>query len=162
MPEPPVINASPIIHLSRAGHATLLNQLWPRIIVPSPVADEVRAKGQDDDVAAQALDQLSCFEVEPPVPIPPLVASWDLGRGEAAVLAWAVSHPGTLVIIDDLQGRRCALSLGLPLIGTLALVLIAKRKGFVPAARPVVEALIAHGMYLSTQVVHDVLALAEE
>lgn len=161
MPEPPVINASPIIHLSRAGHADLLNQLWPRIIVPSPVADEVRAKSQDD-VAAQALDHLSCFEVGPAVPIPPLVASWDLGRGEAAVLAWAVSHPGALVIIDDLQGRRCALSLGLPLIGTLAVVLIAKRKSLVPAARPVVEALIAHGMYLSTQVVRDVLALAEE
>ena len=161
MPEPPVINASPIIHLSRAGHVELLNQLWSRIIVPSTVADEVRAKSRDD-VAAQALDHLSCFEIGPAVPIPPLIASWDLGRGESAVLAWAVSHAGSLAIIDDRQGRRCALSLGLPLIGTLAVVLIAKGKGLVPAARPVVEELIAHGMYLSTQVVQEVLALAEE
>jgi predicted nucleic acid-binding protein len=41
----------------------------------------------------------------------------------------AVEHPGSLVILDDRQGRGIAIHLGLNVIGTLGILLIAKRKG---------------------------------
>jgi predicted nucleic acid-binding protein len=66
------------------------------------------------------------------------------------------------VIIDDLAGRRCALSNNVPVRGTLGLVLLAKQKGFIPAARPLMEDLIRGGLYLSRHVLDSALARVGE
>ena len=156
-----MVNASPLIHMTRAGHAELLRIVGDRITVPQPVADEIRATGQDD-VTARSVDLLLWLEVVPAPEVPPAVAAWDLGPGESSVIAWALAHPGSLATIDDLQGRRCALSLHVPLIGTLGLVLLAKRKGAISRARAVAEELVSHGMYLSPNVLDAALALVGE
>ena len=78
------------------------------------------------------------------------------------MIAWAQSQANSIVVLDDLLGRRCAQALRLPLIGTLGLVLMAKRRGAIPSARLVVEKLVAHGMYLSERVVGEALALVGE
>jgi predicted nucleic acid-binding protein len=85
-----------------------------------------------------------------------------LGDGESSVLAWAYQYPGTEVIVDDLAARRCAAALGLPVRGTLGLVLIAKQRGAITAARPVLERLRQSGMYLSDSVLNQALALVGE
>ncbi|HVG22421.1 MAG TPA: DUF3368 domain-containing protein, partial [Blastocatellia bacterium] len=65
-------------------------------------------------------------------------------------------------IIDDLAGRRCAGVFGIPVRGTLGLILMAKRRGNIPAARPVLESLRQSGMYLSDRVLDEALALIGE
>jgi predicted nucleic acid-binding protein len=42
MAEPPVVNASPLLILARAGRLDLLQLLGDRILVPEAVATEVR------------------------------------------------------------------------------------------------------------------------
>ncbi|HID56261.1 TPA: DUF3368 domain-containing protein [Candidatus Poribacteria bacterium] len=64
--------------------------------------------------------------------------------------------------IDDLAARRCASTLGIPVRGTLGLVLIAKQRGLIPAAKPIVEQLLSNGMYLSRKVINKALALVGE
>ena len=96
------------------------------------------------------------------VVVPPVIQAWDLGPGESAVLAWAHEHPGSEAIIDDLAARRCAAVLGVPVRGTLGLVLLAKQRGRVALARPVIDALRREGMYLSDRIVDAALALVGE
>ena len=48
-------------------------------------------------------------------------------------------------VIDDLAVRKSAASLGIPVTGTLGIVLRARRQGIIPAARPVVEDLLRGG-----------------
>jgi predicted nucleic acid-binding protein len=79
-------------------------------------------------------------------PVPPIIQSWDLGPGESAVLTWAYVNTSTNVILDDLAARRCALALGIPVQGTLGIVLTAKQRGVIPAARPVIEQLRLYGI----------------
>ncbi|MBI3524679.1 MAG: DUF3368 domain-containing protein [Betaproteobacteria bacterium] len=67
-----------------------------------------------------------------------------------------------MAIIDDGAGRRCAETLGIPLSGTLGLVLLAKRRGMIPAARPVIATLKQHGMFLSETTLDRALALVGE
>jgi len=50
-------------------------------------------------------------------------------------------------------------SLGFNVLGTLGILLIAKRRGWIPAARPVVEHLLTQGMFLSPGLI--AMALAE-
>jgi predicted nucleic acid-binding protein len=88
--------------------------------------------------AVQAVADADWLEVlNVPPPIPEAIRAWDLGAGESAVLAWARRNAGALTVMDDLQGRRCAASLGVPVMGTLAIVLAAKRLGRLGSIRGV-------------------------
>lgn len=161
MVESPAINTSPLIFLSKANLLELLRIVSPQIIVPEAVATEIQAYGETD-VTAQTLATTDWLVVTPMPQVPAVIQSWDLGAGESAVLTWGYTHLGTEVILDDLAGRRCATTLGIPIKGTLGLVLTAKQRREIPAARPVLEQLRLSGMYLSDQVINQALALVGE
>jgi predicted nucleic acid-binding protein len=156
-----VINASPLIFLSRGRCLNLLQLVADSILVPESVAGEIRAKGNRDPTA-QALVSTPWLHTTDSVSTPPIIMSWGLGAGESSVLALAQAHPGMEAIIDDLAGRRCAALLGIPVRGTLGIVLTAKQRGVIPAARPVLEQLIASGLYLSRQVLNTALQRVDE
>ncbi|MGB7443832.1 MAG: DUF3368 domain-containing protein [Coleofasciculaceae cyanobacterium] len=161
MAESPAINTSPLIFLSKANLLNLLQIVNSQIIVPEAVATEIQAYGEMD-VTARTLAATDWLVVTPTPPVRAVIQSWDLGAGESAVLTWGYTHPGTEVILDDLAGRRCATTLGIPVRGTLGLVLSAKQRGEIPAARPVLEQLRLSGMYLSDRVMNQALALVGE
>ncbi len=156
MADQAVVNASPLICLSRAGLVDLLRQAAKTIIVPAAVAREILARGPSD-VTANAVATATWMKQADDIAIPSNVLAWDLGAGESSVLAWALSHPGTPAIIDDLQGRRCAESLGITLRGTVGLVLRARRSGLIDSARAALERLRRGGMYLSDRLCVEVL-----
>lgn len=157
MDEAAIVNSSPLIYLSRTPHLDLLQLAAGEVSVPRTVAAEIQARGPSDPAAKALADTRWLHPVDDP-PIPDQVVAWDLGPGESAVIAWALLHPGSLAILDDLEGRRCAETLGVRLRGTLGLVLRARREGVVPEARPVLDDLRAAGMYLSDQLMNLVLA----
>jgi len=159
--EPPVVNASPVIYLARASLIDLLQVEGSSICVPRLVSDEIRRRGSDDP-AAHVLETTPWLQEVELASTSPKVLAWRLGSGETAVLSWSLAHPGSVAIVDDLAARRCAEVLGLPFTGTLGVVLRAKRKGILPAARPAIDKLLAAGMYLSSRVLERALALVGE
>ncbi|MHC5938905.1 DUF3368 domain-containing protein [Nostoc sp.] len=161
MAELPAINTSPLIFLTKGGFLDLLLLMGSSIIVPSAVATEIQAYGSAD-VTAVALNNTDWLVIQETPPVPNVIQSWDLGLGESAVLTWGYVNPGTEVILDDLAARRCAATLGIPVRGTLGIVITAKLRGVIPAARPVLEQLRLCGMYLSDRVINLALALVAE
>jgi predicted nucleic acid-binding protein len=156
-----VVNASPLIFLARGGHLELLRIIGTPVLVPRPVADEIRRRGASDPTA-RALASNPWLTVEGIPAVPDHVLGWALGPGETSVIALAIEHPGWVAVIDDMAGRKCANSVGTPVIGTLGIVLRARRQGVITAARPVLEDLVAGGMYLSREVLDRSLALVGE
>ncbi len=118
MAELPAINTSPLIFLTKGGFVNLLLLISPSIIVPSAVAAEIQEYGEID-VTAVALKNTHWLIVQETPPVPNVIQNWDLGQGESAVLTWGYVNPGTEVIIDHLAARRCAVTLGIPVRGTL-------------------------------------------
>jgi predicted nucleic acid-binding protein len=161
LPSAPVADTSPLIHLGRADRLQLVRAVARTLLVPRAVVRELEAKGEGDP-AVQALRTIPWLRVVDTADPPPEVRLWDLGGGEAAVLSWAHTHPGTVAILDDREARRCAHAVGIPVIGTLGIILQAKSAGLIVAARPEVERLVDHGMYLSRAVIDKALALVEE
>lgn len=125
------------------------------------VADELRARGAND-VTANELNSRRWLEITEPPPIPPGIMQWGLGPGESAVLAESLRPPGSYAVIDDLAARKCAAALGIPVIGTLGIVLRARKQDVIPAARPVMEDLLRGGMFLSRPLLDRALALVGE
>lgn len=158
MAERPAVNASPLIFLSRAGLLDMLKLEWEEIVVPKTVAEEIRRRGPDD-LTVQAIEKTAWLKVVGAPPIPNIIQTWDLGEGEASVLAWGYAFPGTVIIVDDLDDRRCAATLEIPLRETLGLILTAKKRGVIPEARPVLQKLRQSGMYLSDRIVNQALRL---
>ncbi|NBC46666.1 MAG: DUF3368 domain-containing protein [Gammaproteobacteria bacterium] len=160
--QPFVVNTSPLIHLAEADLQQLLADAAPGIWVPEPVAQEIRAYGKQDPTA-RALATAPWLEERPvPAAPSPQILAWDLGAGESAVLELAQAFPGSTAVIEDLAGRRCAEALGIPLRGTVGLVLAAKQAGRLSAARSVLERLRDSGMYLSDEVLQRALSLVGE
>lgn len=161
MIENSAINASPLIYLSRANLLDLLKIISDEIIIPQPVADEILRRGTND-ITARAIRENDWLKIVPPPAIPPEIISWSLGLGESSVLAFTLKNDKTEAIIDDLAARRCAAALQIPARGTLGIVLIAKKRGEISAARPLLEKLRQNGMYLSDKVLNQALDLIGE
>jgi predicted nucleic acid-binding protein len=100
-----IVNASPLIFLSRGQQTDILRHFANRILIPEPVAEEIRRKGISD-ITSQVLESTPWIEVVPAPTAPESILEWGLGSGESAVLAMAYGNPEREAIIDDLAGRK--------------------------------------------------------
>jgi len=146
------VDASPLILLSLTGHVELLRCAATRIVVPRAVEAEVSAHAEDRRTA-ETMEAMSWIEILGDAPPHPAVAAWDLGAGESAVLTMSLRAESAIAVIDDLAARRCAAAMGVPLVGTLGLLVRARRLGRIAAVRPVLAEIRAAGMYLSDDLV---------
>ena len=161
MTEPAVTNTSPLIVLTRIGYEHLLLAEGDRVIVPRAVADEVQVFGPDDPTV-RALATHEWLRIIDTGPIQLQISDRGLGAGESAVLTWALAHPGTDAILDDDEARRFGRVIGVPVIGTLGLILRAKQLGAIPSARRVIAEARGAGLYLSDAVVDAALVRVRE
>ena len=152
-----VVNASPLILLGKIDRVDLLSQLSDELIVPDVVVREVGAKPDGERIVSE-IASLPGARFESEVATSSEIAAWNLGRGESQVLALARGYTRSRAVLDDLEARRCAQALGQAMIGTLGVVLRAKRKGVIEKARPVIEHLRRVGLYASDSLVERALA----
>jgi hypothetical protein len=87
----------------------------------------------------------------------------ELDIGEAEAIALAVEKQANLLLSDERRGRQVATRMGLTYIGLLGVLLEAKRKGFLPEVKPVLDDLLAKaGFWVSPQLYTRVLQAAGE
>jgi predicted nucleic acid-binding protein len=156
-----VVDASPLIVLAKVGRLPLLRLAGDPVLVPRVVEREILVGGSTD-AAVKALSVSDWLVVVDGGGIVLQVEPYRLGSGEAEVLSWALTHPGTEAVIDDRAARRCAAALGVPCRGCVELVLAAKQLGLLPTARPVLDDLRQVGFYLSERTMNQALQLVGE
>ncbi len=151
--QPIVSNTGPLLGLSRIGRLDILGQLFPRVIVPREVMDELLvAPFADTDGVRVALK--SFMVADSPVRLDPLLAT-QLDPGEAAVITTATmgSFP---VLMDERKGRRVAsLVYNLSVIGTGGLLVAAKHRGLIAAVGPLLEGMRAGGYHLGPTLIAE-------
>jgi len=150
------VNASPLITLYRANLHPLLPQIFPEILVPEAVWDEV-VSCTHDDPAAQGLP-IAVWARKTTATIRPEVEAWNLGAGETALLSLAFADKRTVVIMDDRAARRCAQVFGIASIGTAGVVVLAKRRGFIPSIEQALRQLQAAGLWMSEALISQLAA----
>jgi hypothetical protein len=112
--------------------------------------------GPADDPARKALEAGWGTRVSAGT-APGVVLEWGLGRGETAVLTVALEQRGSIATVDDAAARACARSLGVPVLGTLGVVVRAKLHGLIPSAGDVIRALVAAGLHLDDATIRAAL-----
>jgi predicted nucleic acid-binding protein len=150
-----VLNASPIITLAKVDQLPLVERLASRVLVPDAVAAEILA-GPATDPARDVMEKGWGTRVSA-TSITPLLLAWGLGAGETAVLAVALDRQPCTAALDDASARMCARSLGVPLIGTLGIVVRAKERGLIPSAADIMRTLRASGLRLDDETIRAAL-----
>ena len=130
-------------------------------MVPAGVVNEI-ARGPEDDPARQWLQTQGQVLVREVQVVPPVIIAWNLGLGESEVLSWAYQNPGYEVILDDRAARNCALSLNLPVRGTISLILMAKRNGYLKEITSILLQLEQAGFRISPPIISAAKKLAKE
>lgn len=64
---------------------------------------------------------------------------------------------GATAVVDDRAARRAAKALSLPVTGTFGVIVRAKRRGIIDAAKPVIRAVLETGLYYDDESVRTLL-----
>lgn len=147
MPEV-VCNTSPLQYLHQIGQLRILPALAGSIIVPISVQAELDAgiaKGLD----LPKIENLNWIQIRAPISVKAASLITDLGPGESQVLMLALETPGSIALLDDGLARRVAIARGIPIKGTLGLLLDAKRAGHITVVKPSLDKLQDLGFCLA-------------
>lgn len=156
-----VINASPIILLAKAEIIGFLPNLCDELVIPAGVVGEVQNIHITDAGKKWLETDGKKFIREGPA-IHGALAGWGGGAGEAEVISWALQNPGFIAILDDRRARALAAKNNIPVIGSLRVIVIAKERGLIIAARPALERLRGVGAYVTDDLIDRSIALAGE
>jgi hypothetical protein len=85
--------------------------------------------------------------------------SLDIGESSAICLAY---EQNALLIIDERKGRNKATELNLHLIGTLGVLILAKRKGIIKEVKPFLDKLKSKGIWIHPTITHKILTEVNE
>lgn len=152
-----VCNASPLIFLAKIDLIQLLPRLTEELTIPSGVYHEIKSK---KDAAAKWLENYKDDYVIEVGPIPKLIGSWDLGKGETEVIAHAYSKKDLKAALDDRAARNCAASVGVNVVGTIGLILLAKKKGHIENPTAYIKNLKKTGFRISDELFEHAIYLA--
>lgn len=156
-----VADAGPLIGPARAGRLDLLCQIYTSVVVPGAVAAELDLGGHRPGARALAAAAEAGWLLTHEETPPPLALPASLDEGEAQAIALAVAR-GLPLLIDEIQGRRAARRVGVRIVGTGGLLVLAKRTGCLDLVAPVLEALRSGGYRLSDALCQEILSLAGE
>jgi uncharacterized protein len=150
-----VSDTSPITALLKTERADLLVELFSIVIIPEAVRDELLRSHAAIPAWLQtrAIDDIEAFAKYATI----------VDRGEAEAIELAKELHADLLLIDERKGWRLAIQVGLPAIGLLGVVLLAKRKGLITSARDLLRRLADEaGAYLAPDLVETALKTVGE
>ena len=160
MPEV-ICNTSPLQYLHQIGQLDIIHSLAGSIIVPPSVATELYA-GIEKGLDLPQPENIRWVRIQAPISATAVTLITDLGPGESQVLMLALEMPGSIALLDDALARRVANARGIPIKGTLGLLLDAKRAGLQAAVEPSLDRLHELGFRRADQTREAVLKLAGE
>lgn len=159
-----VTNSTPLIELSKIKQLNLLRDVYSTILIPEEVYFEVVIDGIGQPGAAEveAAEWVSRQSVMDKNRIRTLQNQHSLDLGECATIVLAQEINAEQVILDDKAARWEAIERGLPVIGTVGILLIAKTRGVIPNVRPILDDLRAHGTRISQNLYYQAMTKAGE
>lgn len=153
-----VTDAGPLIYRAGAGELQVLDDLFDAVIVPRVVYEEVTVAGAGR-IGAAEVASATWLRVEEEASDPDLLTTLD--AGEAAAIPLAERHHAML-LVDDAAARTAAQRRGIRIVGTLGVLLLAKRGGHLALVAPVLDRMSQLGMFVSAALRARILDAAGE
>lgn len=130
-----VSDTTPIITLMKMGHLDILKHLYGKVLIPNAVYMELTGNKEFAAEASQVMgsDFLEVEEVDNELAVTILQEVSGLDAGESEAIVMANSRKADLLVMDEHKGRGVAKKMGLPITGTIGLLLKAFDEGMFTA-----------------------------
>jgi len=129
-----ISNSTPLIYLSKMGEFDLLKNLFAEIIVADKVYEEVvvQGAGKSGSDEVRNADWIKRQSVSDQAAVQKLRDDTLLDAGESETLVLATELSAGLVLLDDRKARRVAVKMKVKRVGTIAIILMAYKRGLIP------------------------------
>lgn len=154
-----VINASPIIFLAKIELIDILPEIVDQVVIPRAVIHEIEKHNDEASIWIKRNKKKYLVNTRN---IPPEIQSWDLGNGETEVISYALKNENFTVGLDDKAARNCARSFKIKVIGTIGLIILAKRKKVIENAEPFLKSLKNTGFRIDEELFEHALKIAHQ
>jgi hypothetical protein len=136
-----ISDTSPFIALLNINKIEILHTLYGKIIIPNRVREELFRNKFNQKAILELIgkEYLQVFELTDRILYHSLIQYLDSGESEA--IALAVELNADLLLIDEKKGRLEAEKQGLKVIGTLGILIDAKRKDLISNLTDTIEEL---------------------
>lgn len=157
-----ILDSSILIGLGGIDRLALLHDLFGEVIIPQAVSDEIHAHKQSTELAqyVDAAPWIRTVAVQNSLAVRVLLHPLDLGEAEVIVLTQELG--ADLAAVDERLAREKLQALGVPVIGTLGILLRAKEEGLIERIRPEIDGLRENSVFLSQSLVEIILDMAGE
>jgi uncharacterized protein len=156
-----ISNSSVLIALSSIQQLPILVQRFPDgIVIPQAVWYEVVETGVGRAGAIEVAAGLNTWLTVQEVQNKTLVSllQQDLDQGEAEAIALLLEQSSEALLLDEKKARQVARRMAIPVLGTLGLLIWAKRQGIIINLQDQLEALRTVAKFrLSQQVYQEAL-----
>ncbi|NJK27593.1 MAG: DUF3368 domain-containing protein [Coleofasciculaceae cyanobacterium SM2_3_26] len=150
-----ISNTSPISNSIVIGEIALLQQIYPRVLIPPAVHSELTRLPILQPTVLSLLDA-GWLEIQAPTNFQLLnTLNQTLDPGEAEAIALAVELSADRLLIDERLGRSVAASYGLNLRGLLGILINAKQQGSISVLKPVLDRLVNQAGFRVSQALYD-------
>lgn len=160
-----ITNSTPIIGLSIIGKLHLLNELFETVYVPDAVYKEIvidstRKYGKEELHEAISSGIFQLYTVQNSEMVNKMYGK--LHEGELEVIIGAKELDLRFVVMDERAARDLAQMFLLKPIGTLGILLLAKKQNKIDKVKPYLDSLLEHDFYISKKLYQQVLTSANE
>jgi len=158
-----VSDTSALGNLAIVNHLWLLQTIYGTVLIPDVVAREISNAPSPAIQAVLALDWIETRAIVNLSMANALQRDQNLDPGESHAIVLALEQQADELLIDERRGRREAAKLGIPIIGILGILLLAKQRQLLPRIQPVLDALIEQASFrVSSGLYSQVLLQANE
>lgn len=158
-----VSDTSSISALILIGRLEILNTVFGEIIIPPIVFHEIM-RLEEFSINLSIFEKAGWIQIQKPVgqkSVQNLMEILDPGESEAIVLAQELN--ADFLLIDERLGSQMATDLGIPTVGLLGTLLLAKKQQPLFELKPILKELKEKARFrMSLKVMNYVLRLADE
>jgi hypothetical protein len=154
-----VADASALIALATCDGLPWLDALFGEVLVPEAVFREVTFADKPQAMRLKTYLQGKIRQVDM-ADFVYLDAYADAGETQAMVLY--KSAGADYLLIDDKKGRKVAQINRIKTIGSVGVLIQAKKAGLITHVKPSIDLIIASQIYMSSELINAVLAMADE
>lgn len=161
-----VADTTPLISLMKIGHLDLLEQLFGEVQIPEAVFDELvyNTNFPEESKLIQESNYIIRVSVKDTSAVDLLRRSSGLDAGESEAIILSDSIGTSLLLMDEVKGRQVAKQMGIPLMGTIGLLLVGYNEKLLTKQQILecIEIMKTSGRHISESLYQQLLAKISE
>ncbi len=161
-----IADTTPLISLLKIGKLDLLNELFGKVYIPKAVFGELTRNSLFVSEAQEVknCEYIEVIEVEDKKSVGILRRATGLDAGESEAIILTEEQQGNILLMDEMRGRTVAKQMGIKIMGTIGILMIALEKRKITYSEIVqsIDILRDSGRHIKNELYEELLKAAEK